>query len=115
MTLTHMRVCTWARRWGAEHTQALQWELSDADMQSLGAMGVCRRMVDGAVWVGPQSPYRTLRDLWDEDDTSVDPTPQPMAMSAPPSTHRTHPRHHPSRSRRTSKEPSRKVPFVYAT
>jgi hypothetical protein len=80
-------------------TQTLHWQLSDADMQALGAMGVCRRMVDGAVWVGPHSPYRTLHDLWDED-TPAEPTPQPLMTpaSAPACTHLTPHRSHPCTS-----------------
>lgn len=43
------------------------WSLSEEDMHTLNSLPLQCRMVDGSFWLSPHGPYRTLRDLWDED------------------------------------------------
>ena len=44
------------------------WELSAADVRTLSTLGAQCRMVHGGVFLSPAGPYRTLKDLWDEDE-----------------------------------------------
>jgi diketogulonate reductase-like aldo/keto reductase len=46
----------------------LDWELSAADVAALSALPSQCRMVHGGVFLSPAGPYRTLKDLWDEDE-----------------------------------------------
>ena len=48
---------------------AEEWALSDEDLAELDALAerTRYRAVDGAFWLNPAGPYRTLKDLWDED------------------------------------------------
>jgi diketogulonate reductase-like aldo/keto reductase len=53
----------------AEHIKTdldLDWSLSDQDMQILNNLPVQRRMLVGSVFLSEEGPYRTLKELWDE-------------------------------------------------
>jgi alcohol dehydrogenase (NADP+) len=44
----------------------LDWELSKNDYAKLSSFKFQQRMVNGAMWLNPRGPYRTMEDLWDE-------------------------------------------------
>lgn len=44
------------------------WSLSAEDFAALSSLSTQRRMVAGGMWVNPQGPYRSLQELWDEDE-----------------------------------------------
>lgn len=46
----------------------LDWNLDDDDVRTLGSLATQRRMVDGSFWLSPAGPYRTLNDLWDDEE-----------------------------------------------
>ena len=55
----------------AEHiktdSDVADWSLSeDEDMQILNTLPVQRRMLLGSVFLNKEGPYRTLKELWDE-------------------------------------------------
>ena len=54
----------------AEHIKTdsavADWSLSDQDMQILNNLHVQRRMLLGSVFLSEEGPYRTLKELWDE-------------------------------------------------
>ena len=55
----------------AEHiktdSDVADWSLSeDEDMQILNTLPVQRRMLLGSVFLSKEGPYRTLKELWDE-------------------------------------------------
>lgn len=54
----------------AEHIKSdsdvADWSLSDDDMHTLSHLPVQRRMLLGSVFLSDESPYRTLKELWDE-------------------------------------------------
>jgi hypothetical protein len=41
------------------------WELSEEDLTALSSLPQ-RRMLQGAVFLSEEGPYRTMKDLWDE-------------------------------------------------
>ena len=46
----------------------LGWALDAGDMGVLNTMPVQQRMVHGALWLSKDGPYKTMRDLWDEEE-----------------------------------------------
>ena len=54
----------------AEHiktdSDVADWSLSEEDMKTLSSLPVQRRMLLGRVFVSDEGPYRTLKELWDE-------------------------------------------------
>ena len=46
----------------------VDWELPAADVAALSSLSVQCRMVHGGVFLSPAGPYRTLKDLWDEEE-----------------------------------------------
>ena len=54
----------------AEHiktdSDVAAWSLVDDDMQILNTLPVQRRMLLGSVFLNKEGPYRTLKELWDE-------------------------------------------------
>ena len=46
----------------------LDWTLDDDAARTLGSLATQRRMVDGSFWLSPAGPYRTLDDLWDDEE-----------------------------------------------
>eukprot|EP00884_Botryococcus_braunii_P000023 jgi/Botrbrau1/10020/Bobra.0012s0107.1 len=52
----------------------LSWELSAQDFKELSGLEYQARMVDGSMWLKPETgPYKTLDDLWDGELTGQDP------------------------------------------
>lgn len=43
-----------------------EWSLSEEDLQALSKLPVQRRMLTGRVFLNEEGPYRSLKDLWDE-------------------------------------------------
>jgi diketogulonate reductase-like aldo/keto reductase len=43
------------------------WELDAASMAALSSLGTQTRMVHGGLFLQPSGPYRTMQDLWDEE------------------------------------------------
>ena len=54
----------------AEHiktdSDVADWSLDHEDMQILNTLPVQRRMLLGSVFLNKEGPYRTLKELWDE-------------------------------------------------
>ncbi|KAI7845264.1 hypothetical protein COHA_001306 [Chlorella ohadii] len=46
----------------------LDWELSPEDYAALSSLPFQQRMVNGAMWLNPKGPYRTMEELWDEPE-----------------------------------------------
>jgi hypothetical protein len=46
----------------------LDWELSPQDFTALSTLRFQQRMVNGAMWLNPRGPYKTMEDLWDEPE-----------------------------------------------
>ena len=46
----------------------LDWELSQEDYEALSSLRFQQRMVNGAMWLNPRGPYRTMEDLWNEPE-----------------------------------------------
>ena len=46
----------------------LDWELSSQDYGALCSLRLQQRMVNGAMWLNPKGPYRSMEDLWDEPE-----------------------------------------------
>jgi diketogulonate reductase-like aldo/keto reductase len=46
----------------------LDWELAPEDVAGLSACATQCRSVHGGVFLSPAGPYRTLKDLWDEEE-----------------------------------------------
>jgi alcohol dehydrogenase (NADP+) len=44
------------------------WELSPKDYSRLSSFKFQQRMVNGAMWLNPRGPYKTMEDLWDEPE-----------------------------------------------
>ncbi len=44
------------------------WRLDQPDFDQLSQLATQLRMVDGALWLHPQGPYRSLAELWDDPD-----------------------------------------------
>jgi alcohol dehydrogenase (NADP+) len=55
----------------ASNLDVFDWQLSDADFNALSSLAYQRRMVDGAFLLRKQGPYRTLADIWDDDDSRL--------------------------------------------
>jgi diketogulonate reductase-like aldo/keto reductase len=47
------------------------WQLPEHAMAALSAMPLQTRMVHGAMFLSPAGPYRTLTDLWDEEEAQA--------------------------------------------
>ena len=62
----------------------LDWELGAEDYAALCALPVQQRMVNGAMWLSPQGPYRTMEELWDEPEGGAPQPPQPDPPAAAP-------------------------------
>jgi hypothetical protein len=43
------------------------WSLSEEDMVALSQLPVQRHMLMGNVFLSEEGPYKTLKDLWDEE------------------------------------------------
>lgn len=50
----------------------LDWELSEPDYRALTSLRFQQRMVNGALWLNPGGPYRTMEELWDEPEIDMD-------------------------------------------
>jgi len=50
----------------------LSWGLSKAGFTALSTIKFQQRMVNGAMWLNPKGPYRTMEDLWDEPEEMPD-------------------------------------------
>ncbi len=48
--------------------QVLDWELPADDYALLSTLSFQQRMVNGAMWLHPKGPYRTMEELWDEPE-----------------------------------------------
>ncbi|KAF8072508.1 Akr1a1 [Scenedesmus sp. PABB004] len=46
----------------------LTWSLPEEDQAALSSLGYRCRMVGGGMWLNPKGPYRTLSELWDEEE-----------------------------------------------
>ncbi|PRW56478.1 aldo-keto reductase family 4 member C9-like [Chlorella sorokiniana] len=46
----------------------LDWELSPEDYAALSSLPFQQRMVNGAMWLNPKGPYRTMEELWDKPE-----------------------------------------------
>jgi diketogulonate reductase-like aldo/keto reductase len=44
------------------------WRLCNADAGALSAAPLQRRFCPGDIFLSPQGPYKTMRDLWDEEE-----------------------------------------------
>ncbi|KAI8106531.1 hypothetical protein M9435_001074 [Picochlorum sp. BPE23] len=49
----------------------LDWELPPWEYNLLSGMAFQMRMVNGGMWLNPKGPYRTMQDLWDEEDAHI--------------------------------------------
>lgn len=49
------------------NVDVLDWELSPSQYEQLSHIKAQMRMVDASFLCSPQGPYKTLKDLWDED------------------------------------------------
>uniref|UniRef100_A0A1D1ZZK1 NADP-dependent oxidoreductase domain-containing protein n=1 Tax=Auxenochlorella protothecoides TaxID=3075 RepID=A0A1D1ZZK1_AUXPR len=58
----------------AGNLQVLDWELTEEDMAALSTLPVQQRMVNGATWLHPRGPYRTMEELWDEPEGGAAPS-----------------------------------------
>lgn len=45
----------------------LGWALTQEQYTVLSSLKFQQRMVNGAMWLHPRGPYKTMHDLWDED------------------------------------------------
>jgi diketogulonate reductase-like aldo/keto reductase len=45
----------------------LDWDIPDEDFRALTGLAFQQRMVNGALWLNPKGPYKTMEDLWDEE------------------------------------------------
>ena len=52
----------------AANFRALDVQLPQAAMNRLSLLPYQRRMVDGAAFLNPNGPYRTLAELWDDGE-----------------------------------------------
>ncbi|WIA08297.1 hypothetical protein OEZ85_007740 [Tetradesmus obliquus] len=52
----------------ASNFDVLDWQLTPEDQQALSSLPYRQRMVSGVMWLNPRGPYKTLQDLWDEDE-----------------------------------------------
>ncbi len=43
------------------------WSLSEEDLLALSQLPVQRRMLMGNIFLSEEGPYKTLKDLWDEE------------------------------------------------
>lgn len=50
----------------------LDWELGEEEYTKLSTLKFQQRMVNGAMWLNPRGPYRTMEDLWDEPEAGED-------------------------------------------
>ena len=48
------------------------WKLSLEDMAALSGWTPQYRLLHGAFHTGPSKPYKTLRELWDEDTSYLE-------------------------------------------
>ncbi|KAL4443567.1 hypothetical protein ABPG75_011304 [Micractinium tetrahymenae] len=48
--------------------RVFDWELSAEDYAALSTLPDQQRMVNGAMWLNPKGPYRTMEELWDEPE-----------------------------------------------
>ena len=46
----------------------LNWELPAEQYAALSTLRFQQRMVNGAMWLHPRGPYRTMEELWDEPE-----------------------------------------------
>ncbi len=53
----------------AEDAAMVGWRLCDANAEALAHAPVRRRFCAGDIFLSRAGPYRTLRDLWDDDGT----------------------------------------------
>ena len=51
-----------------EDLDIVSWTLSKADMAALSSLSVQRRFVSGALMVSPEGPYKSLKELWDDEE-----------------------------------------------
>ena len=49
----------------------MSWELGRDDYIKLCNLHVQMRMVNGSFWLHPKGPYRTLGDLWDDNNEAA--------------------------------------------
>lgn len=47
------------------------WEISAEDYNKLCSLSTQMRMVNGSFWLHPRGPYKSLKDLWDDDNDEV--------------------------------------------
>ena len=56
----------------AGNLDVLSWELSAEQYSALSSLRFQQRMVNGAMWLHPRGPYRTMEELWDEPEPPSD-------------------------------------------
>jgi len=49
----------------------LDWELPPWEYNLLSSIAFQMRMVNGGMWLNPKGPYRTMQDLWDEQEGHI--------------------------------------------
>lgn len=60
----------------------LAWALRDDEACALAGLRFQQRMVNGALWLNPKGPYRTMEDLWDEPDAEPEGAPGELVAAA---------------------------------
>lgn len=55
----------------SSNLDAVSWSLTDDEMAELSNVPTQIRMVNGRMWLNSDGPYRTLKDLWDDETGAV--------------------------------------------